>query len=371
MKKFGAPAGMAVLFVVSQLIAIFVAPSFKEAGFETFENPNDPLNIVYIFFIILIFTLIILLIAKYRKNLVKYIILLFFFLTAFTIFQAFFYSVDSPSLTIEEKVDFQGGKLIYTIWVNNTGNKPVKNVVVSTLYHENFTFISSQPANDTGFNNRWTLTEIRGGESKVIYIKGERKGNNVPPIETDVSFAYESTFAILSAFIISVVMLFLLVKYPEWYVIDTFGIFLAGGISAIFAISLSIELILLFLIALAIYDAVSVYKTKHMVKLAETAVSSHLPLLMIFPKKASYSYLRDKWRDERDAVYMGLGDIVIPGILITASYLEYGLTGFILTLLGALIGYILLMTLISKGPQPGLPYLNGGVIVAYVILHFL
>ncbi|OYT59754.1 hypothetical protein B6U81_05590 [Thermoplasmatales archaeon ex4484_30] len=296
MKKFGAPAGMAVLFVVSQLIAIFVAPSFKEAGFETFENPNDPLNIVYIFFIILIFTLIILLIAKYRKNLVKYIILLFFFLTAFTIFQAFFYSVDSPSLTIEEKVDFQGGKLIYTIWVNNTGNKPVKNVVVSTLY---------------------------------------------------------------------------LVKYLEWYVIDTFGIFLAGGISAIFAISLSIELILLFLIALAIYDAVSVYKTKHMVKLAETAVSSHLPLLMIFPKKASYSYLRDKWRDERDAVYMGLGDVVIPGILITASYLEYGLTGFILTLLGALIGYILLMTLISKGPQPGLPYLNGGVIVAYVILHFL
>lgn len=274
MRKFIAPMGMAFLFVISQLIAVFVAKPFKEAGFEAFENPSDPMNIIQLFAVLLVFTLFILIMAKYKEEMVKYVILFFFFMASLSIFQAFFY------------------------------------------------FISA-------------------------------------------------SFSFFLALIISIAMLILFIKYPEWYVIDFFGVFLAGGIAAIFAISLSIEYIFLLLIALAIYDALSVYKTRHMVKLAETITSSNLPLLMIVPKKSSFSYLKSKFGKERDAVYMGLGDLIIPGILIAAAYLEKGMLGFAATLAGALIGYMLLMFLIAKGPQPGLPYLNGGAILAYTIIHFL
>ncbi|RLF33474.1 MAG: hypothetical protein DRN07_02505 [Thermoplasmata archaeon] len=275
MKKIVAPLGMALLFIATQLIAVFVAPPFKEAGFETFENPDDPLNIIYIFFVILAFTAVILLIARYRKDAVKYLILLLFFISALSIFDAFFYFLNS-------------------------------------------------------------------------------------------------SFSSILALAVALGMLVLLIKHPEWYVVDFFGVFLAGGIAALFAISLSIELIVIFLVALAVYDALSVYKTKHMVTLAETLTSSNLPLLLVVPKKASFSYKKPhSFGGERDAVYMGLGDLIIPGILITFAYLEKGLPGFGVTLLGALVGYVILMLLVARGPQPGLPYLNGGAIIAYALVHFL
>ena len=274
MKNFIPPLGMAFIFIISQLIAIFVAPSFNEAGFAAFEEPDNPTNIAYVFFIIILFTILILLISKYKKNFVKYIILFSFFLASLSIFDAFFY------------------------------------------------------------------------------------------------FIYPSLSAVF-ALIISILMIILLFIHPEWYVIDVFSVFLAGGITAIFAISFSVELIFIFLIVLACYDALSVYKTRHMIKLAETITAENLPLLVIFPKKSSYSYLKSKFGGERDAIYMGLGDLIMPGMLITAAYLLMGYSGFLITLIGALCGYIVLMKLITKGPQPGLPYLNGGAIFAYLISYFL
>jgi len=273
MKKFLPPMGMAFLFIISQLIAVMVAPSFKNAGMEAFENPEDPMNIVQIFVVLLVFTIFILLMAKYRERLVRYIILFFFFTASISIFQAFFFLI-------------------------------------------------------------------------------------IPSISTIV------------AIVVAIVMIILLIYHPEWYVIDTFSIFIAGGIAAIFAISLSIEYIIIFLIALAIYDAISVYRTKHMITLAKSITSSNLPLLLMVPKKASFSYMKsDIGKAERDAVYVGLGDFIIPGILITASYLERGWIGFSVTLLGALLGYAFLMHLIERGPQPGLPYLNGFALIAYALLH--
>ena len=38
------------------------------------------------------------------------------------------------------------------------------------------------------------------------------------------------------------------------------------------------------------------------------------------------------------------------------------------TLIGGILGYVLLMTFVAQGnPQPGLPLLNGGAILGYII----
>ncbi|MEA2074793.1 MAG: presenilin family intramembrane aspartyl protease PSH, partial [Euryarchaeota archaeon] len=81
----------------------------------------------------------------------------------------------------------------------------------------------------------------------------------------------------------------LLYKYPEWYILDATGLIIGGGAAAIFGISLGILPVLLLMIILAVYDAISVYKTKHMVSLAESVIDLRMPIIFVLPRKWSFS----------------------------------------------------------------------------------
>lgn len=173
-----------------------------------------------------------------------------------------------------------------------------------------------------------------------------------------------------------------LFKYPEWYIIDICGVIVGAGAIAIFGISLDIFLVLILLIILAIYDAISVYKTKHMIDLADTVMDLKLPVLLVVPKIRKYSLLKEtkslkeklKDDEERDAFFMGLGDIVMPGILVAATYhnISGGFPIALGVIVGTLAGFIVLMTFVIKGkPQAGLPCLCGGAILGYLVSSYL
>jgi presenilin-like A22 family membrane protease len=182
---------------------------------------------------------------------------------------------------------------------------------------------------------------------------------------------------------------YLLVKKPEWYVIDAAGVLVSVGVIGIFGISLEILPVMVLLIVLAIYDAISVYGTKHMVALADGVTQMRLPILLVIPKKLSYSYLTQKSLQqqlddgsEREAMFMGLGDIIIPGVLMASAFnflptdTVAGISGNLLvalgTILGSVIGFAFLMRYVLKGnPQAGLPLLNGGAIAGYAISYLL
>ena len=71
---------------------------------------------------------------------------------------------------------------------------------------------------------------------------------------------------------------------------------------------------------------------------------------------------------------MGLGDIVLPGILVAAVFnnIENGLWIAISVIIGILAGFLILMIFVMKGkPQAGLPSLSGGAIAGYVISSFI
>lgn len=187
---------------------------------------------------------------------------------------------------------------------------------------------------------------------------------------------------ILLSVILAIALVAALYKYPEWYVIDLSGIIIGAGAIAIFGISLGIFLIILLLIGLAIYDAISVYKTKHMIDLADTVMDLKLPVLLVIPKIRKYSLIKETKRlknqieegEERDAFFMGLGDIVMPGILVAASFrfIENGLPIAISVMIGTLVGFAILMIFVIKGrPQAGLPCLGGGAIAGYIISCYL
>ncbi len=189
--------------------------------------------------------------------------------------------------------------------------------------------------------------------------------------------------AVIITILLAVILVILLYKYPEWYVIDITGIIVGAGAIAIFGISLGVFLVILLLLVLAIYDAISVYKTKHMVDLADTVMDLKLPVLLVVPKVRHYSLIKEtkslkeklKEDEERDAFFMGLGDIVMPGILVAAIYynnISQGLPIALSVIIGTLAGFAILMTFVIKGkPQAGLPLLCGGAILGYVISSYL
>ena len=165
-------------------------------------------------------------------------------------------------------------------------------------------------------------------------------------------------------------------------------------------------LIMVFMVAAAIYDAWAVYKSKHMLDLADTMINLNLPILLVAPQGSDYSFRAERAplgdsnpsdsptsalindsgtspqasmqprerviKKSNDAMLMGLGDVIFPGMLVLST-LQYigGDDGWIMaitTLVGSLVGYSILMWYVGQGKaQAGLPLLNGGAILGYVL----
>jgi presenilin-like A22 family membrane protease len=190
----------------------------------------------------------------------------------------------------------------------------------------------------------------------------------------------DPNLSIILILTLSILATVLLYKYPEWYVIDGLGILIAAGVAAIFGSSLEYYLVVVLLVLLAVYDAISVYKTKHMITLAEGVIDLKTPILFVIPKRRDYSFIRDgigKLDDggERAAFIIGMGDMIMPSILVVSAnvFLQgWRFLGIInLPALGAIIGSLaglaVLLHFVSSGkPQAGLPPLNGGTILGFL-----
>ena len=212
---------------------------------------------------------------------------------------------------------------------------------------------------------------------------------------------------------IAVGLMYTLHRYPEWYVVNTVGVLVGSGVIVMLGIAFVPVLIILFMVLAAIYDHWAVNGSKHMLELADTMIDLKLPVLLVAPKDTSYTFLeqdgdvmdsakqrleappegaaavRKVKAQQRDALFMGLGDVIFPGMLVISSITflpEIGPVVFDFwgsptkpvhlgpmlvgmgTLFGGLLGYAALMTQVARGkPQAGLPLLNGGSILGYLV----
>jgi len=198
-------------------------------------------------------------------------------------------------------------------------------------------------------------------------------------------------FALILAAMASAGAYIALMMEPQWYIVDLVGFVAAGSLVAILGISFGILPAFILLGALMVYDAIAVYRTKHMVSLADVVTEMKLPILMVMPDSAGYDYTaaptlqqqRGQPVEERAAMFMGLGDIVIPGTLVVSAFIWLPSDPSILgvganlwaaagAMLGSLAGYAFLMRLVMRGnPQAGLPLLNGGALLGYALAYLL
>ncbi|MDG6224297.1 MAG: presenilin family intramembrane aspartyl protease [Candidatus Thermoplasmatota archaeon] len=217
----------------------------------------------------------------------------------------------------------------------------------------------------------------------LTFVSGRSVETGTLPKSYNTAPMHIASFAMASGL---VVLLFI---KPKWYIVDLAGILMGAGVLSLIGISLSILPLILLLVLLAVYDFISVYKTKHMLTLAESVVESKLPILLVFPMKPSYRYEEEKdlldRSKPRQAMFMGLGDVIIPGTLIvSASTFLAGRGGAsvlgmppqmgvaLFALAGLFVGFSGLMYLVLKGKaHAGLPLLNSGTILGFLLGELL
>ena len=194
--------------------------------------------------------------------------------------------------------------------------------------------------------------------------------------------------ALVCTLAFAVGLVYALIRKPEWYVVNAAGLTMAVGVTAILGLSFAPLPVFLLLIAVAVYDAISVYWTKHMITLADSVTEQRLPVLLVVPKSLDYSFqtqkrLKDQLDEggEREAMFMGLGDLIFPGIVAISAFsflptggcwAGFGCNAFVALggLLGSLVGFVFLMRYVLRGrPQAGLPLLNGGALAGYLVAY--
>ncbi len=230
--------------------------------------------------------------------------------------------------------------------------------------------------------------------------------------------------------------------YPEWYVIDAAGVVMGIGAAGLFGINFGLLPALVLLVVLAVYDAISVYGTEHMLTLASGVMEMRVPIVLVVPLTLSYSFLDADVPDptdesdsesaaaadgggdsdptsgtdadaggsarkaraatddggsarkaraatddgdepfelEREALFIGLGDVVIPSVLVASvAFFSRDVPFVVLgrlavpvpsatAIVGTLAGLVVLLWMVLQGrAHAGLPLLNGGAIGGYLL----
>ncbi len=230
---------------------------------------------------------------------------------------------------------------------------------------------------------------ISSGE-KTIVNNGEIKSNMfaLEGLQLHEGPFYAGVF-------VALILMILLFLNSEWYVVNTVGVLVGAGVIVMLGVAFVPTLIIIFMILAAIYDAWAVYKSKHMLELADTMIGLQLPILLVAPQDKGYSFKDEKapissnpenrvndsnmavqkpvvQKKNKEAMFMGLGDVIFPGMLVLSAVQwldsDYGFKVALFTLFGGLLGYTALMTYVARGKaQAGLPLLNGGAILGYFI----
>jgi len=267
----------------------------------------------------------------------------------------------------------------------------------------------------------WDELGIEDGVLTSFGINSSQSAIIATPVNEPAYILQDSTgywmaiyWSQIVAMIAATILMVALTIRPEWYIVNTTGILTGAGVITIIGVSFVPSLIIIFMVITAIYDWYAVYKSKHMLDLADTMIGLKLPILLVAPQDKEYSFLdegvdtmsnisdepvaisesRQSGSDERtitappphipkksggDALFMGLGDVIFPGMLVISALTFLPGDGTILgisdpmfvaigTLIGGLIGYAILMSYVAMGrPQAGLPLLNGGSILGYLI----
>ena len=144
----------------------------------------------------------------------------------------------------------------------------------------------------------------------------------------------------------------------------------SAGVAAIFGFSMGIWPALIFIVALSLYDYIAVFKTRHMLTLAQGLGTNELSFTVTATdgqgKPAGEKIVSGERVSRLD---LGSGDLAIPAMLAVSVYSATGILGSIAVLIGSIISiYITLKFVVEKHiVLPALPPICLGSLIALLI----
>jgi len=147
-------------------------------------------------------------------------------------------------------------------------------------------------------------------------------------------------------------------------------VFIYGGLAIIFVPMLNIPIAVVLLLAISAYDAVAVWKTKHMIKLARFQAKSKMFAGLMLPYKTSGT---EKARTEKSkTAVLGGGDMAFP---LMFAGVVMGKVGFVNALVIPACAAIALFLLLYFGKKdrfyPAMPFITAGCLAGYGLTFLL
>src|SRR3989344_2398302 len=178
---------------------------------------------------------------------------------------------------------------------------------------------------------------------------------------------------------------------PNIFVQNISEIFIYGGLAAIFVPMLNLFAAFMLLVAISIYDYIAVYRTKHMVKLAQFQSESKVFAGLIIPYdrnklsagkqiKSTNARPMQQPSSKKSVAILGGGDIgftlIFAGVVMKDLMLqETVIVGFLKTMIIPVVVSLALLFLLIKGQKdkfyPAMPILSLGCFIGYLVVWLL
>jgi len=308
---------------------------------------------------------------------------------------------DEGAFTVQDKMNLENFvDSVQSVQITDLDESGLTDLLITsddTSYWLHTTLLKNKISFPVGENFSMGIFGSDANDSVQFYSVNSNQELSIDNGEiTDDMFALEGLQLYDTPFLIGILvalaLMVLLYAHSEWYVVNTVGVLVGAGVIVMLGVAFVPTLIIIFMVLAAVYDAWAVYKSKHMLELADTMIGLQLPILLVAPQDKGYSFRDEKApisskdgsekpeptvpkakpKKNKEAMFMGLGDVIFPGMLVLSAVqwldTDYGLSVAICTLIGGLLGYTALMTYVARGKaQAGLPLLNGGAILGYFV----
>lgn len=173
------------------------------------------------------------------------------------------------------------------------------------------------------------------------------------------------------AFFIGIFCVILFLFFNNIFLQNIIMIFTMAGIGALLGLSLTPKIVVIVLAVLSFYDIWAVYKTRHMVSMARTMISSGAISGFVIP--ANGQSLKSKINDFQPGegfMLLGSGDVVLP-LLLSVSLLSVSFYQAIVVSIFATVGlfimYWLLITQDEPRPMAALPPIAMATLIGYIV----
>jgi len=201
-----------------------------------------------------------------------------------------------------------------------------------------------------------------------------------------LTVAFNSFLNELVAIGLALIIGYLKIFKPIVWLHNASELFIYGGLAAIFVPMMNLFSVVMLLILISFYDMYAVWKSKHMIKLAEFTVESKVFAGLSVPYEKSTGKVQAKPATSfskkgriKNAV-LGGGDIGFPlmfaGVVLKTLLLEHSFAvAFLLSLIVPAVTTVALYILFVKGEKnkfyPAMPFLSIGCFVGYGIVWLI